>query len=99
MWAPRLGSWRGAEVSTVGATRSETLVVGGDWAAPGVAYEVGGGVSAGAGCVAGGTAVAGLGHQYRSPGSPKESIVVSRKRDIGSKGYPLFRFGMGREGG
>ena len=30
------------------------------------------------------------------PGVPD---VVSRKRDIESKGYPLFRFGMGREGG
>ena len=25
--------------------------------------------------------------------------VVSRKSDTGSKGYPLFRFGTGREGG
>ena len=25
--------------------------------------------------------------------------VVSRKSDMGIKGYPLFRFGTGREGG
>ena len=30
---------------------------------------------------------------------PSAPDVVSQKSDTGSKGYPFFRFGMGREGG
>ena len=51
MAALRSGPWLGAEVSAVGATGSETSVVGGFGAAPGVTSDVGGGVPTGASCV------------------------------------------------